>query len=55
MTVVSVGKKPETDVSNKYRQYSQEVWSTRWHGTITLHIDRSGFITPETVQKGGPG
>jgi len=41
-TIVSVGKKPETDASNKYRQYSDYVWSTRWKGNITLMIDDSG-------------
>lgn len=33
-TIVSVGKKPENDASNKYRQYSDCVLSTRFHGTI---------------------
>lgn len=37
-TIVSVGKKPNTDASNKYRQYSQNVWSTRWRGNIALNI-----------------
>ncbi|MDJ0728679.1 MAG: hypothetical protein QNJ33_01680 [Crocosphaera sp.] len=41
-TIVSVGKKPETDASNKYRQYSDHVWSTRWRGNITLEIDTNG-------------
>lgn len=41
-TIVSVGKKPETDASNKYRAYSKEVWSTRWKGNITLTIDDNG-------------
>jgi beta-lactamase superfamily II metal-dependent hydrolase len=42
-TIVSVGKKPDTDASNKYRQYSSEgVWSTRWYGNITLTIDPNG-------------
>jgi beta-lactamase superfamily II metal-dependent hydrolase len=41
-TIVSVGKKPDTDASNKYRQYSQNVWSTRWRGTITLTINNDG-------------
>lgn len=35
-TIVSVGKKPETDASNLYRQYSKEVWSTRWKGNISI-------------------
>lgn len=41
-TIVSVGKKPSTDASNKYRQYSRNVWSTRWRGTITLTITPDG-------------
>ncbi len=41
-TIVSVGQKPETDASNKYRQYSDKVWSTRWRGNITLTIDDHG-------------
>lgn len=41
-TVVSVGKKPDTDATNKYRQYSDNVWSTRWRGNITLTVDDNG-------------
>ena len=41
-TIVSVGKKPSTDASNKYRQYSTNVWSTRWRGTVTLTITSDG-------------
>jgi beta-lactamase superfamily II metal-dependent hydrolase len=41
-TIVSVGKKPSTDASNKYRQFSENVWSTRWWGTITLTIGADG-------------
>jgi competence protein ComEC len=44
-TVVSVGKKPSTDASNKYRQYSDHVWSTRWKGNITFCLD--GMNAPE--------
>lgn len=44
LTVVSVGEKPETDASNKYRAYSSNVWSTRWKGTITLTIADDGVI-----------
>ncbi len=40
--IVSVGKKPDTDASNKYRAYCQNVWSTRWRGDITLTIDDQG-------------
>jgi beta-lactamase superfamily II metal-dependent hydrolase len=43
-TIVSVGKKPETDASNKYRAYSQRVWSTRWYGNLTLQVDAWGEI-----------
>jgi len=43
-TIVSVGKKPETDASNKYRQYSEKVWSTRWKGNIVFKIDDYGVI-----------
>jgi beta-lactamase superfamily II metal-dependent hydrolase len=41
-TIVSVGTKPETDASNKYRQYSGKVWSTRWKGNIVLTISENG-------------
>ena len=44
-TVVSVGKKPETDASNKYRHYSNKVMSTRFHGTIHARIWQSGSIS----------
>ena len=37
-TILSVGKKPDNDASNKYRKYSENVWSTRWKGDITLEI-----------------
>jgi competence protein ComEC len=37
-TIVSVGKKPSTDASNKYRAYSNNVWSTRWKGDIVVNI-----------------
>jgi beta-lactamase superfamily II metal-dependent hydrolase len=42
-TIVSVGSKPDTDASNKYRQYSSDgVWSTRWRGNITLTVNPDG-------------
>lgn len=41
-TIVSVGKKPETDASSKYAQYSDYVWSTRWRGNIVLTIQPNG-------------
>lgn len=47
-TIVSVGKKPETDASDKYRQYSRNVWSTRWKGNISLFVDDDGNGTIES-------
>jgi competence protein ComEC len=49
-TVVSVGKKPSTDASNKYRVHTRKkVWSTRWRGNIVLTIHDGGgaTITPQ--------
>lgn len=43
-TIVSVGKKPDTDSSNKYRQYSENVYSTRWKGNIVFECYKSGEI-----------
>jgi len=48
-TIVSVGKKPETDASNKYKQYSPNVWSTRWKGNITATIYDNGTYTMTPV------
>lgn len=42
LTIVSVGKKPESDASSKYRQYSKQVLSTRWYGTITVVLNKDG-------------
>lgn len=42
-TIVSVGKKPSTDASNKYRQSCNNVWSTRWLGNITLVVQDNGY------------
>ena len=44
-TIVSVGKKPETDASDKYRKYSENVWSTRWKGNVEITNDVSGYAT----------
>lgn len=49
--VVSVGKKPSTDASNKYRQYSENVWSTRWKGNIKFTINSDGSGTYDTEYK----
>ncbi len=43
-TIVSVGKKPSTDASNKYRTYSDFVWSTRYKGNIVFEIYEDGSI-----------
>lgn len=42
-TVISVGKKTETDASDLYGQYSK-VFSTRYHGTITAKCWLDGDI-----------
>ncbi|MFH2001664.1 MAG: hypothetical protein ABIK28_18410 [Planctomycetota bacterium] len=43
--VVSVGKKPETDASDKYRaQANNGVYSTRFHGTITAQCYEDGTV-----------
>jgi beta-lactamase superfamily II metal-dependent hydrolase len=42
-TIVSVGKKPETDASNNYGYHTTKgVWSTRWHGNIVVTIQDNG-------------
>jgi beta-lactamase superfamily II metal-dependent hydrolase len=41
--IVSVGKKPSTDASNKYRQYSDNVWSTRYKGNIQIRCDSNNY------------
>ena len=42
-TIVSVGKKPDTDASSLYAaQTEQGVWSTRWRGNITVTIQADG-------------
>ncbi len=43
--LVSVGKKPKTDASNKYRNYSDNVWSTRWKGNIYFELNSDGSGT----------
>jgi beta-lactamase superfamily II metal-dependent hydrolase len=42
-TIVSVGKKPDSDASNKYRNYSDYVWSTRWRGNISFTYNGNGW------------
>jgi len=41
-TIVSAGKKPDTEVCSKYARYSPNVWTTRWNGNIHLEIDPAG-------------
>jgi beta-lactamase superfamily II metal-dependent hydrolase len=47
-TIVSVGKKPKTDATNKYRQYCEKVWSTRKKGNIVFTFKPDGNWTYET-------
>ena len=49
--IVSVGTKPETDASNKYRQYAKNVWSTRFHGNIIVTIPGDGSAITVTSDK----
>lgn len=42
LTFVSVGRKPDTDASGKYRQQCERVVSTRYHGDIELRIHDDG-------------
>ena len=44
-TIVSVGKKPERDASDKYGRWSKNVWSTRWKGNIEITYDVFGGET----------
>lgn len=42
-TIVSVGKKPDTDAHNKYKKYTrQKVLSTRYRGNILVNINSNG-------------
>ena len=42
MTFVSVGQKPATDASSKYKNFSRQVASTRYYGNIELRIEDDG-------------
>lgn len=42
MTFVSVGQKPATDASSKYRNFSAQVASTRFYGNIELRVHDDG-------------
>ena len=43
MTFVSVGQKPSTDASSKYRNFCNQVASTRYYGDIELRIHDNGL------------
>ena len=43
-TIVSVGKKPDNDASNKYRKHSKKVYSTRFNGTIHAQLWPDGTV-----------
>lgn len=48
-TIVSVGKKPETDASNKYKNHTiKKVYSTRWHGNTVVSLGDNGQYTINT-------
>jgi beta-lactamase superfamily II metal-dependent hydrolase len=44
IVICSVGKKPETDASQKYANHGAQVLSTRYNGTITVSIKDSGKV-----------
>jgi beta-lactamase superfamily II metal-dependent hydrolase len=44
VTFVSVGRKPDTDASSKYRQQCNKVASTRYHGNMELRIHDDGRV-----------
>jgi competence protein ComEC len=45
VTIVSVGRKPSTDASRKYCGQCKYIFSTRYHGNITLVVDDFGSDT----------
>lgn len=44
IVICSVGKKPDTDASDKYRSHGAEVFSTRYQGTIVARIWADGEV-----------
>lgn len=54
LTVLSVGKKPETDNHQEYKKYSKFVWSTRWKGNVVVTITADGGITAESEYNNTP-
>lgn len=45
VVICSVGRKPDTDASAKYRAHGAEVFSTRYHGTIVAQIWQDGRVS----------
>ena len=43
-TIVSVGKKPDTDASTKYKKHCERVLSTRFQGTMYLRMYPDGTL-----------
>jgi competence protein ComEC len=44
VTFVSVGRKPDTDASSKYRQQCKRVASTRYYGDMELRFHDDGSL-----------
>ena len=42
--VLSVGKKPDTDAQQKYKSHTENVFSTRFHGTIMARCWEDGDV-----------
>jgi competence protein ComEC len=53
ITFVSVGRKPDTDASSKYRQQCGRVASTRYHGNITLDLLDDGTYKWSVARNSG--
>jgi len=54
LTVLSVGKKPETDAHQKYKKFSSYVWSTRWKGNVTVTIPGDATMNAESQYNNTP-
>jgi beta-lactamase superfamily II metal-dependent hydrolase len=53
VVVVSVGRKPATDASHKYRGQCNSVFSTRYYGNLTLEIGENGAAHWVAQRNGG--
>ena len=53
VVVVSVGKKPSSDASPKYRAHAGSVFSTRCHGNLRLEVDDEGTRNWFAERNGG--